>query len=247
MVNLRLLSQVSPTAIAVAFLSVGCGGGAPNGSSHGVGSITGSVRSSVPVDVSPPLLASVDRDVCGTEYRTDESLLVDQESLGMKNVVVKITSIKDAQKPRERDFLRALQQRDCRFEPHVLIVAAGREFSILNWDGIPHNTYASSSTNHPVNRVQAGILNLAQVTLKSPEIMEVACDAHDWMSAWIVVAEHRFYAITGERGEFRIEGVPSGKHELEFWHETLGIQTVQVTVKSQKNAHVELEYSPPEG
>jgi len=213
-----------------------------------LGSITGTIRVSGAVDAPQVLRVGVDREVCAEEPLLDESLIVDNESLGVKNVVVRITSIEEGSaKPRETDYLRALQQRNCRFEPHVLIVAAGREFSILNWDGILHNTHTRSRLNRPFNKAQPGFLKRVPVTLKLPETMEVACDAHDWMTAWIVVAEHRFYTVSGDQGEFRLDGVPAGRHELEILHETLGTQTVQITVEAQKDAHVEFEYPLPAG
>jgi len=210
-----------------------------------LGSITGTIRVAGAVAAPGVLEVGVDRDVCATEPLQDESLLVDPESLGVKNVVVRITSIENAAEPRERDYLRALQQRQCRFEPHVLIVAAGREFSILNWDGILHNTHTRSSLNRPFNKAQPGFLKKIPVTLKTPETIEVRCDAHDWMSAWIVVAEHRFYSLSSDQGEFQLQGVPAGRHELEIWHETLGNQTVEFSVEPGKQTQVDFEYPLP--
>jgi len=212
-----------------------------------LGSITGTVRVSGAVATPGVLEVGLDRDVCAAEPLMDESLLVDPESLGVKNVIVRVTSIENAAKPRDRDYLRALQQRNCRYEPHVLIVAAGREFSILNWDGILHNTHTRSSLNRPFNKAQPGFLKRIKVTLKTPETIEVRCDAHNWMSAWIVVAEHRFYAITGVRGEYRLDGIPPGRHEFELWHETLGRQTVEFSVEPGKETRVDFEYPLPAG
>lgn len=212
-----------------------------------LGSITGTVTFSGDVAAPRVLEVGIDRDVCAAEPLLDESLLVDPESRGLMNVVVRITSIENAAEPRESDYLRALQQRHCRFEPHVLIVAAGREFSILNWDGILHNTHTRSNLNRPFNKAQPGFLKRIPVTLKTPETIEVRCDAHNWMSAWIVVAEHRFYGLTGELGEFRLEGVPPGLHELELWHETLGRQTVEFSVDPGKETRVDFEYPLPAG
>ena len=50
-----------------------------------------------------------------------------------------------------------------------------------------------------------------------------SCDLHPWMRAWVVVAEHPFYAVTNERGELALENVSPGTYTLQLWHETLGV------------------------
>jgi len=199
-------------------------GGTHRTENPGVRSVLGTVRVSGAVAAPGILSVDVDPDVCGADPLLDESLLVDPESLGVMNVVIRITSMIDGAPATDRDYPRALQQRNCRYEPHILIVPAGREFSILNWDGILHHT--RSSTDQPIDRAQPRLLKRVPVVLKEPEFIEVACDVHDWMNAWIVVAEHRFYVVTGETGEFRLEGVPPGRYQLQIWHETLGSETV---------------------
>jgi len=60
----------------------------------------------------------------------------------------------------------------------------------------------------------------------------------------VVVADHPFYALTGEAGEFELPTVPPGKYTLQIWQETLGIATREVTV-SADDARVRVELSAP--
>ena len=41
------------------------------------------------------------------------------------------------------------------------------------------------------------------------------------MKAWIMVANHPYFAITDENGYFKIDNVPSGNYEIVFWQEKL--------------------------
>ena len=66
------------------------------------------------------------------------------------------------------------------------------------------------------------------------ERIRVKCDAHPWMSAWIVAAGHPYYAVTGENGAFRLDQVPPGTYQLEAWHETLGKLEQTVTVAGKQ-------------
>lgn len=43
-------------------------------------------------------------------------------------------------------------------------------------------------------------------------------------------------------GLFAVAGVPPGKHEISFWHETLGALTKQVTVPPQGELSVTFQY-----
>ena len=50
----------------------------------------------------------------------------------------------------------------------------------------------------------------------------IKCDVHPWMKAWVMVADHPYFAVTDENGNFEINNVlPPGEYELGFWHERL--------------------------
>jgi len=175
----------------------------------------------------------------------DESLLVDTATSGVKNVVVWLEGVPSAENPAQIGEIPTLDQKGCRYEPHVLVVRSGQEIHILNSDGILHNTHTRSTSNRPINKAQPGFLKKVSVSFRRPEIIEVGCDAHEWMRAWIVVAEHSYYAVTDQTGGFRFEGVPPGTYTLQVWHESLGRQSARVTVVSSERSQVDLEFPFP--
>ena len=61
------------------------------------------------------------------------------------------------------------------------------------------------------------------------------------MRAWVVVAEHPFYAVTNDQGEFRLDNVPPGAYTLQLWQESLGTVTQDVTVKDEASTTVRVE------
>jgi hypothetical protein len=79
------------------------------------------------------------------------------------------------------------------------------------------------------------------VVFKKPEIVRIDCDLHTWMRAWVVVADHPFFVVTGPQGEFVLENVPPGKYTLKVWHETLGTVTRDVTVGDQDTTGLTVE------
>ncbi len=61
------------------------------------------------------------------------------------------------------------------------------------------------------------------------------------MSAWIVVIDHPYHAVTDARGAFTLSDVPPGTYEMEIWHETLGSRTRSVTVRAAATEDVRIE------
>ena len=71
--------------------------------------------------------------------------------------------------------------------------------------------------------------------------MRVDCDLHSWMTAWVVVAAHPYYAVTKADGEFSFENLPPGSYRLQVWHETLGTVPKEVTVPDKGSAEISVE------
>ena len=62
-------------------------------------------------------------------------------------------------------------------------------------------------------------------------IYVIRCGLHKWMHAFVVSAKHPFYAVTNERGEFKMEHVPEGSYPVHIWHEALGEGELLVDLK----------------
>jgi len=62
------------------------------------------------------------------------------------------------------------------------------------------------------------------------EVFKVKCEVHTWMSAYIGVFNHPFFAVTGDDGSFSLSKLPAGDYTVEAWHEKYGTQTMKVTV-----------------
>jgi hypothetical protein len=71
----------------------------------------------------------------------------------------------------------------------------------------------------------------------------VDCDLHPWMRTWVVVADHPFYTVTNDQGEFTLGNVPPGQYTLQLWQESLGDVTMNVTVRDEAITTVTAEMS----
>jgi len=170
---------------------------------------------------------TIDQYICGKEKEPEDLLL--SSNNGVRNAVVSLQNVPPGAK-RDWNFPAAkMDQKQCSFIPRVVIVPAGGTVEFLNSDRLLHNVRSVGKENPPFNRAQPHARSIS-FTFKQPELLRVDCDLHSWMRGWVVVAEHPFYAVTNEQGEFTLENVPRGKYTLQVWQESLGNVTQEVVV-----------------
>lgn len=198
------------------------------------GTIVGTVHFEGPIPKQKRLNVTAKVPACQREPILSETLVVSTDK-GDKTVQWAVVSIKKIKggKPfpkEDPDKPVSLEQKGCRFVPHVVVVPPRRTLRIFNRDGILHNVHVYARKNRPFNRAQPGRIKKIDVSFRRPERIRVGCNVHDWMTAWIIVAEHPYTAVTGSDGRFEFKNVPAGRHTIEIWHETLGKQEKEVTV-----------------
>jgi len=201
------------------------------------GSISGEVKFSGTPPTPEKIAATKDQEVCGKTEKVNESLLVGANK-GIQNVVVSITNI---QKGKKMPDATTLDQKDCRYAPHIVLSPAGADLTILNSDGILHNIHSYSTKNPPFNKAQPKFKKEMKEKFAQPENVRLTCDAHGWMAGWVVVQENPYYAVTDANGVFQIADIPPGDYEIKFWHETLGETTQKISVKTKEDSKVSLE------
>jgi len=190
------------------------------------GTIKGAVRFTGAAAGAKTMRITVDHAVCGSIKDADD--LVISADKGIRNAVVSlVTAPPNAQwRPGPRV---QMDQKQCVFVPRIVVVPVGGTVEFLNTDRLLHNIHSVATDNAPFNRTQPKGRTIP-IVFRRPEIVRIDCDLHPWMRAWVVVAEHPFYGITNDQGEFTLPNVPPGKYVLQTWHETLGIVKKEVTV-----------------
>src|SRR5262245_24268419 len=124
-----------------------------------------------------------------------------------------------------------LDQDGCAYKPHVMGIMVGQPYRILNSDGILHNIHTLPKLNVSFNRGQPATVKEMSTTFPKPEGMfHIKCDVRPWMSAYIGVFTHPFFAVTGTYGKFTLPNLDAGTYEITDWHERLGTQTASITV-----------------
>ena len=145
-----------------------------------------------------------------------------------------------------------LDQVGCLYKPHVQGIMVGQPYRILNSDGILHNVHSLPKVNSQFNKPMPPTLKETTTTFPKPEPMfNIKCDVHPWMSAWIGVFTHPFFAATGTDGKFTLSGLDAGTYEITAWHESgtrpggLAAQTASVTVGASDTKTQNFKFALP--
>jgi len=247
--------------LAGLFLVSGCGGSGEGGAPPsarppaqsaaapaplGTASIAGTIRYEGAAPKLPPIKMDADPG-CAKKHSgpVQPEILVLGADNALANVLVRVKSGLPAYQFSPPPEPVVLDQRGCRYAPHLTGVQVGQAFKILNSDELLHNVHSMSKVNAQFNRAMPAAVKEVEFSFTSVETFRVKCDVHPWMNAWVSVLDHPFFAVTGTDGRFEIEGLPAGTYEIEAWHEKLKSQTASVTVGDGEAGSVEFSFSAP--
>lgn len=186
---------------------------------------------------------TTDPKTCGAEQSL-EDLLVHPGNRGVLNVIVGLGNVPPGRIPPFQPGTVVLDNKDCRFSPHAFVLETGGVILATNQDPIHHTTHLYGSLAANISLPFAGVQ--VRTTVTRPGMIQVKCDIHGWMQAFVRVDDHPFHAVSDPDGHFRIPNIPPGSYRLEIWHEKLGSQERTVRVEKGKTEFVEISYSLPE-
>ncbi len=73
------------------------------------------------------------------------------------------------------------------------------------------------------------------------DVIQLSCDAHNWMLGWIYTIDHPYFAVVDANGHFQIDDIPPGTYTVKAWHPFLGVQESELNLAL--NAEAELQFS----
>jgi len=169
-----------------------------------------------------------------------------------KNIVVYLTKAPTA----DLDLSIAnfvIDQRNLEFLPHVLPVPVGSTIVFPNNDQVDHNVFSMSRTK----KFNLGSYKPGEsktIVFDKPGIVELRCDVHAEMAAYILVLKNPYFAVTDKKGNYRIpdtaylqqaglKDLPElapGKYAIKTWHQKLKSQKKTVTLPENGDVTVQL-------
>ena len=233
----RSLFLLLPAALAVALL-VGAPGDGRADDEAGA-AVAGTVRFLGDAPAPKQLTPTQDTEHCGKSTLYSEDLIV-SSSKGLANVVVFVPNVTNGKAA--VPATATLSNVGCRYEPHVVAMVTGSKLQIGNSDPILHNTHALLPGADVFNIALPMEGQVIEKTIDKAGLRKVQCDAgHDWMSAWLAVFDHPYFAVTDANGAYSIPDLPPGDYTLVMWHEKLGKRTQPLQIAGG-DVGVDLDY-----
>jgi len=235
-------------SVALAATVVACGGskesstaGEPPAAAPGAQKVdpatAGEVKGTVALDGTAPKNEPIKMNadpVCLRENKTpqfQEAYVVSSDGKSLGNVFV---YVKDGLGNYVYDPLTEpakIDQKQCRYHPHVFGMRVGQKLQIVNSDPTLHNIHALPKSNKEFNTAQPVQGMTTEHTFDTKELMvPFKCDVHGWMNAYVGVLDHPYYSVTDKDGKFDLKQLPPGTYTIEAWHEKLGTTTQSVTL-----------------
>ena len=217
----KLATQAATAATAADMAAVESGGGE-----------TATLKGKFVLDGTAPtpeaIAVNQDAAVCGIHNLVRESLMVKDGAI--QNVCIWLSSPKIKGQAAGKQIV--MDNKDCRFNPHVVAMQAGDTLVLKNSDPVPHNTKGSPRSNQEFNVIipPNSTQDIKTITKSEGKPFKVECSIHSWMAGYVVVTDGPFAAATGEDGTFEIKGLPANTPlEFQVWQEA-GNQISKVNV-----------------
>ena len=223
-------------------LVFGCSGAEdslPRAQDAGLGFLTGVIRlSGIGVATRTIVENSTDPEICGRQH-TLQDLIVGPDR-GIRYVIAALVDVPQARIPQVVGKPLTIDNRGCRFAPHVSVVTVGTVIEATNSDPVLHTThlYGAMETNFALPTAGLRVSRVAE----GVGMVVIKCDVHGWMQSFLRIDPHPFHAVTDATGTFRINNIPPGDYTLEFWHERLGQVHRSIRIEPAQTTEVTLSY-----
>ena len=163
----------------------------------------------------------------------------------LKNVFVYVKTGLEGKTFETPPNLVVLDQKGCKYEPHVFGIQVNQPLEIRNSDPTLHNVHGMPKETKEFNLGMP--IQGMKLTRKfdKPEIMvKFKCDVHPWMNTYAGVLPHSYYSVTTAEGKYEIKDLPAGNYVIETWHEKYGTQTQEVSVEEAGEQTLDFTYAP---
>jgi plastocyanin len=143
-----------------------------------------------------------------------------------------------------------IDQKGCRFVPHVSGAMVGQAVQFMNSDGTMHNVHMTPTApgNDAFDVSQGPNSGPDTRQFHAPELMiPLRCNNHPWMQGFLNVVSNPFFAVSDSEGHYTIKGLPAGTYTVVADHEQLGLQSVTVTVGAKQGAVKDFIYGSQAG
>jgi len=133
-----------------------------------------------------------------------------------------------------------IDQKGCKYHPHVQVVQVNQPIEIKNSDATLHNIHAMPNINSQFNEGQPvqGMTSTKKFDKVEMTPFRIKCDVHGWMKSYMAVLPHPYWGVSQMNGTFTIANLPPGTYTIVAWHEKYGAQEQNITVGAKEQKQV---------
>lgn len=148
-----------------------------------------------------------------------EVTITDQEGMPLENAVIELLLDEAERASYMQSANSSVDQVDKEFVPTVTVISAGSDVSFPNSDDILHHVYSfSQPKTFNIPLYGRGENDDYHENFPSAGVVEIGCNIHDWMLAYIYVAESGLASLSDTEGVATLSSTLSGDYQLRVWH-----------------------------
>ncbi len=133
-----------------------------------------------------------------------------------------------------------VEQKNKRFNPHLLVVPLGSTVEFPNLDPFFHNVFSQfNGKRFDLGLYEAGSNRV--VRFDHEGVSYLFCNIHSQMAAVVVTLRTPYFAVATESGEIELHNVPPGDYNLHVWAEGAGAHELDALTRRVHIASGQLE------
>lgn len=135
-----------------------------------------------------------------------------------------------------------IDQNDASFVPHVTPITPGTTVEFVNSDPFYHNVFSlTPGARFNIGRRPTGVVveeRMPRIDGEVPGVgvVELHCDIHPQMNAFIVSLDTPYFTRVGEDGTYRLDSLPAGRYRIQAYMPRQEVVSFEVDLDDGEHA-----------
>lgn len=169
----------------------------------------------------------------------------DRDGQAMTHVVITLKPVA-GNAPFSPESIVTVTQEAMIFKPYITVIRKGSSVVFANRDTVEHHIKSFSSSRPFEIAVHKPGDTPPPIRFDSEGAVVAYCILHDWMRAYVYIADTPWFGLSDSSGLTRIDNLPAGDYTATAWHPDLGQfkppLTAKVTISASGTAQSSFKF-----